>query len=347
MIGQVEQIANVVEGVIELGRGERPTPPVGARLAAAEADAQDLPDQVDQRERITEARPVPRRSGRRRPAGAASRSRSRQIRRSSPAACITTSTAGSKTTSQKGSGRERPAGRSPPAARASRPGSGRGPARRSLRRQTRCRRRTGRSPADDRPALGAAAVVMSDSPSMHRGHGSADHPSRCTVAPRGFQCSRLFRNRRITALATAWVFVGSHVAGLGITSSRASGIASAIALASAGGVITSSSPTRTRVGPRSWAGRRGGRAGSPCRAAPRRYPAAPFAPSRSRIGSTRSGRCSRVILAEERGSIDSTTGPALPAARTAWAVASRPLGRLGRVGPGAGIHQHQARTRSG
>ena len=48
MIGDVEQIPDVVECVIELGRTERPMPPVGARLAAGQADAQHLPDQVDQ-----------------------------------------------------------------------------------------------------------------------------------------------------------------------------------------------------------------------------------------------------------------------------------------------------------
>ncbi len=49
MIGQIEQMADVVECVIELGRSERPMPPVGACLAAGQADAQHLADQVDQR----------------------------------------------------------------------------------------------------------------------------------------------------------------------------------------------------------------------------------------------------------------------------------------------------------
>ena len=49
MIGEIEQIPDVVERVVELGRTERPMPPVGARLAAGQADAQHLPDQVYQR----------------------------------------------------------------------------------------------------------------------------------------------------------------------------------------------------------------------------------------------------------------------------------------------------------
>ena len=36
MVGEIEQVANVVEGVVELGRRERPMPPVGARLAAGQ-----------------------------------------------------------------------------------------------------------------------------------------------------------------------------------------------------------------------------------------------------------------------------------------------------------------------
>ena len=55
MIGDVEQVSDVIERVIELARGERTVSPVGARLAPAQADAQDLSDQVHQRERIADA----------------------------------------------------------------------------------------------------------------------------------------------------------------------------------------------------------------------------------------------------------------------------------------------------
>ena len=56
MVGQVEEVADVVQGVVELGRARA----AGAASRSASRRrpgliAQDLPDQVDQRERITEA----------------------------------------------------------------------------------------------------------------------------------------------------------------------------------------------------------------------------------------------------------------------------------------------------
>ncbi len=65
------------------------------------------------------------------------------------------------------------------------------------------------------------------------------------------QCrsSRLFKNSEDGGVGRRRVFVGSHVAGLRDHLEPARlGIASAMAWASAGGVITSSSPTRTSVG---------------------------------------------------------------------------------------------------
>ena len=47
MIGQLKQVPDVVEGIIELSRGQRPVPPVRACLAACQAHAQHLADQVD------------------------------------------------------------------------------------------------------------------------------------------------------------------------------------------------------------------------------------------------------------------------------------------------------------
>ena len=100
MIGHVEQVANVVEGVMELGRSQGPVPPVGACLAARQADPEHLADQVHQRQRITEPDQSRGHLHVEDPPG--KRRLNRQIRRSSPAACMTTSTAGSRTTSQNG-----------------------------------------------------------------------------------------------------------------------------------------------------------------------------------------------------------------------------------------------------
>ncbi len=127
----------------------------------------------------------------------------------------------------------------------------------------------------------------------------------------------------------------------GITSSRALGIASAIDLASAGGVITSSSPTKTRVGTDDL-----GQVAPPV--GPARHAAQGAGDScgavcsiTALIGSTRSGCCSRVILAKEtrHHRIDDRRGTVGGEDGLGRRLAA--LGRLGRVRPGSRIHQHQ------
>ena len=132
MIGQIEQVADVVERVMELGRAERPMPPVGARLAAGQADPQHLPDQVHQRQRVTETdqargdldvehpagkRPGPQQADPQIFTRRMHHDLDRRVEDHVP---------------ERDSGRGPPAGRSPPAARESPPGSGRAPARTCL-----------------------------------------------------------------------------------------------------------------------------------------------------------------------------------------------------------------------
>src|SRR5262249_21776470 len=101
MVGQIEQVTHVIERVMKLGPAQWPMPPIRARFTAGQADPQHLPDQIHERERVVQtAQP----GGdldveyalRERPV------RSWQIRRSSPAACITIRTDGSRTRSQNG-----------------------------------------------------------------------------------------------------------------------------------------------------------------------------------------------------------------------------------------------------
>ena len=187
MVGQVEEVPDIVERVVELGRSERPMPPVGAGLAAGQADAQHLPDQVDQRQRIAEADQSRGHLDVKHPRGQRSRL-IRQIRRSSPAACMTTSTAGSRTTSQNGTqvaDRQGVDHRQPLAGRHL------DQAEHRLKRLFADKLGVEREPAD-RPQ-------MIDQPVELGRRGDDLFGSRVRHQ---CQCSRLFRNRRMAALAT-------------------------------------------------------------------------------------------------------------------------------------------------
>ncbi len=117
--------------------------------------------------------------------------------------------------------------------------------------------------------------------------------------------------------------------------------------ASAGGVTMSSSPTRTRVGTliRARSLVRSGRAAIP-RKAPATARTGVFSIT-CRTGSIRSAWWVRVISEKSLGSMASTTGRTLRPASTFFASLFATEGGFGRVGSGPGIHQHQARTRSG